>query len=54
MKNNTVTYNWFYNTMQTLGDSGPIYTLGGQPNTTISNNYMNGVPAGNKYALHQD
>ena len=54
MKNNTVTYNWFYNTMQTLGDSGPIYTLGGQPNTTISNNYMNGVPAGPKYALHQD
>ncbi len=54
MKNNTVADNWVFNTMQELADSGPIYTLGSQPDTTISGNYMRGVPAGHKYGLHPD
>lgn len=54
MKNNTVSNNWIFNTMQELYDSGPIYTLGSQPNTVISNNYLRGVPAGHKYGLHPD
>lgn len=53
-KNNSVTYNQFVNTMQVLNDAGPIYTLGGMPTTTISNNYILGVPSGHKYALHPD
>ncbi|GAQ63765.1 RICIN domain-containing protein [Streptomyces scabiei] len=53
-KNNTVRYNEFVDTMQTLGDSAPIYTLGAQPGTEISNNYIQGVPAGHKYGLHPD
>ena len=54
-KNNAVTYNEFINTMQVLSDSGAIYTLGAQPDTTISNNYIKGVPGGQgKYGLHQD
>ncbi|PIM69378.1 carbohydrate-binding protein [Streptomyces sp. JV178] len=53
-KNNTVRYNQIVNTMQTLGDSGPIYTLGAQPGTEISDNYIQGVPAGHKYGLHPD
>ena len=40
--------------MQVLGDSAPIYTLGSQPGTEISNNYIKGVPAGHKYGLHPD
>lgn len=54
MKNNTVSNNWIFNTMQELYDSGPIYTLGSQPGTVISNNYLRGVPAGHKYGLHPD
>ncbi len=54
MKNNTVSNNWIFDTMQELYDSGPIYTLGSQPNTIISNNYLRGVPAGHKYGLHPD
>ncbi len=54
-KNNTVTYNEFISTMQVLSDSGAIYTVGSQPDTTISNNYIKGVPGGQgKYGLHQD
>jgi hypothetical protein len=53
-KNNTVRYNQIVDTMQTLADSGPIYTLGAQPGTEISDNYIQGVPAGHKYGLHPD
>ncbi|AYC36221.1 RICIN domain-containing protein [Streptomyces griseorubiginosus] len=53
-KNSTVKYNELIDTMQVLGDSAPIYTLGSQPGTEISNNYIKGVPAGHKYGLHPD
>ncbi|MFB6850241.1 RICIN domain-containing protein [Streptomyces sp. NPDC056373] len=53
-KNNTVKYNELVNTMQVLGDSAPIYTLGSQPGTEISNNFIQGVPAGHKYGIHPD
>ncbi|PPS71011.1 MULTISPECIES: RICIN domain-containing protein [Streptomyces] len=53
-KNNTVKYNELIDTMQTLGDSAPIYTLGNQPGTEISNNFIQGVPAGHKYGIHPD
>ncbi|MGW3109296.1 RICIN domain-containing protein [Streptomyces sp. NPDC001100] len=53
-KNNTIKYNEIFDTMQVLGDSAPIYTLGSQPGTEISNNYIKGVPAGHKYGLHPD
>ncbi|AZQ33079.1 right-handed parallel beta-helix repeat-containing protein [Streptomyces cyaneochromogenes] len=53
-KNNTIKYNELFDTMQVLGDSAPIYTLGSQPGTEISGNYIQGVPAGHKYGLHPD
>ncbi|WP_329126268.1 right-handed parallel beta-helix repeat-containing protein [Streptomyces sp. NBC_01465] len=53
-KNNTISHNQLVDTMQVLGDSAPIYTLGSQPGTEISNNYIQGVPAGHKYGLHPD
>ncbi|GAA0672713.1 hypothetical protein GCM10010193_26570 [Kitasatospora atroaurantiaca] len=53
-KNNTIKYNEIFDTMLVLGDSGPIYTLGSQPGTDISGNYIKGVPAGHKYGLHPD
>ncbi len=54
-KSNTVTYNQFIDTMQVLTDSGAIYTVGAEPDTTMSNNYIKGTPGGQgKYGLHQD
>ncbi|MGO4273625.1 CBM35 domain-containing protein, partial [Paenibacillus sp. TAF58] len=53
-KNNNISYNQFVDTMQVLDDAGPIYTLGDMPVTTISNNYIKGVPAGHKYGIHPD
>ncbi|WP_218031487.1 RICIN domain-containing protein [Paenibacillus kobensis] len=53
-KNNTISANQFIDTVQALDDTAPIYTLGSQPTTTISNNYIRGVPAGHKYGLHPD
>ncbi|MFF0079247.1 RICIN domain-containing protein [Streptomyces canus] len=53
-KNNTISHNQIVDTMQVLGDSAPIYTLGSQPGTEISDNYIQGVPAGHKYGLHPD
>jgi hypothetical protein len=53
-RNNNISYNHIVDTMQRLGDSAPIYTLGSQPTTTISNNYLQGVPAGHKYGMHPD
>jgi hypothetical protein len=53
-QNNNISYNEIIDTMQALGDSAPIYTLGSQPGTVIGNNYIQGVPAGHKYGLHPD
>ncbi|GAA3265500.1 ricin-type beta-trefoil lectin domain protein [Dactylosporangium vinaceum] len=53
-RNNTISYNHIIDTVQRLSDTAPIYTLGSQPGTTISNNYLEGVPAGHKYGLHPD
>ncbi|MEV0136535.1 ricin-type beta-trefoil lectin domain protein [Dactylosporangium sp. NPDC050688] len=53
-RNNTIRYNHIIDTVQRLSDTAPIYTLGSQPGTTISNNYLEGVPAGHKYGLHPD
>nr|WP_245695065.1 RICIN domain-containing protein [Streptomyces antibioticus] len=53
-RNNTVKYNELIDTMQLLADSAAIYTLGSQPGTEISNNYIQGMPAGKKYGLHPD
>jgi Cellulose binding domain len=50
--NNTVNNNAFFRMMQTLGDSGPIYTIGAEPNTTMSGNYMQGINGG--YGFHLD
>nr|WP_062335063.1 RICIN domain-containing protein [Herbidospora sakaeratensis] len=53
-KNNTISHNHFVDTVQRLSDTAPVYTLGNQPGTTITNNYMQGVPSGHKYGLHPD
>ncbi|WP_123747146.1 RICIN domain-containing protein [Saccharothrix texasensis] len=53
-KNNNISYNHIIDTVQRLSDTAPIYTLGSQPGTTITNNYLQGVPAGHKYGLHPD
>ncbi|MDQ2586645.1 carbohydrate-binding protein [Saccharothrix yanglingensis] len=53
-KNNTISHNHIVDTVQRLGDTAPIYTLGSQPGTTITGNYLQGVPAGHKYGLHPD
>jgi hypothetical protein len=53
-RNNTISYNHIIDTVQRLSDTAPIYTLGSQPGTTITNNYLEGVPSGHKYGLHPD
>lgn len=53
-RNNNISYNHIIDTVQRLSDTGPIYTLGSQPGTTIHDNYLEGVPAGHKYGLHPD
>ncbi len=53
-RNNTISYNHIIDTVQRLGDTAPIYTLGNQPGTTVTNNYLDGVPSGHKYGLHPD
>jgi hypothetical protein len=53
-RNNTISHNHIIDTVQSLNDTAPIYTLGDQPGTTITNNYLHGVPAGHKYGLHPD
>ncbi|MEU4833726.1 lectin [Streptosporangium sp. NPDC023615] len=53
-KNNTISHNHFIDTVQRLSDTAPVYTLGSQPGTTITDNYMQGVPSGHKYGLHPD
>jgi hypothetical protein len=53
-RNNTISHNHIIDTVQRLSDTGPIYTLGSQPGTTVTNNYLQGVPAGHKYGLHPD
>ena len=56
-RNNTVSYNRLYNTLNRLHDSGAIYTLGQMPDTNINENYVKGIPnnaAGPTYGLHND
>jgi hypothetical protein len=53
-RNNTISHNHIIDTVQRLSDTAPIYTLGSQPGTMITNNYLQGVPAGHKYGLHPD
>ncbi|WP_433500003.1 ricin-type beta-trefoil lectin domain protein [Sphaerimonospora sp. CA-214678] len=53
-KNNTISHNHIIDTVQRLSDTAPIYTLGSQPGTTITDNYLQGVPSGHKYGLHPD
>ena len=53
-RNNTISHNHIIDTVQRLNDTAPIYTLGDQPGTTITNHYLHGVPAGHKYGLHPD
>lgn len=53
-RNNNISDNHIIDTVQRLSDTAPIYTLGSQPNTTVHNNYLQGVPAGHKYGLHPD
>ncbi|MFE2754489.1 RICIN domain-containing protein [Actinosynnema sp. NPDC059335] len=53
-KNNNISFNHIIDTVQRLSDTAPIYTLGSQPGTTITDNYLQGVPAGHKYGLHPD
>ncbi|WBB82105.1 RICIN domain-containing protein [Micromonospora sp. WMMD882] len=53
-RNNTISHNHIIDTVQRLSDTAPIYTLGSQPGTMITNNYLQGVPSGHKYGLHPD
>lgn len=43
MKNNTIKYNKFVNTITTLSDAGAIYTIGDMPGTIISENYIDSI-----------
>ncbi|MET8230375.1 ricin-type beta-trefoil lectin domain protein [Micromonospora sp. NPDC005298] len=53
-RSNTISHNHIIDTVQRLSDTAPIYTLGSQPGTTITDNYLQGVPSGHKYGLHPD
>ncbi|WP_144127859.1 ricin-type beta-trefoil lectin domain protein [Catellatospora sichuanensis] len=53
-KNNNISFNHIIDTVQRLSDTAPVYTLGSQPGTTITSNYLQGVPSGHKYGLHPD
>jgi hypothetical protein len=53
-RNNTISHNQIVDTVQRLGDTAPIYTLGSQPGTTVTDNYLQGVPSGHRYGLHPD
>jgi len=53
-KNNSIQYNEFIDTVNDRNDTGAVYTLGAQPDTVISNNYVDGIRAGHTYGLHAD
>ncbi|RIQ18964.1 right-handed parallel beta-helix repeat-containing protein [Jiangella rhizosphaerae] len=53
-RNNSIRYNTFIDTVNDRNDTGPVYTLGAQPDTVISHNYIDGVRAGHTYGLHAD
>jgi hypothetical protein len=53
-RNNSIQRNDIFDTMRFLSDSGPIYTLGSQPGTVISDNYARGIRPGHTYGLHPD
>ena len=53
---NTVSYNAFFDMIQALTDTGAIYTIGSQPNTVMTNNYIKGIPnhGGGSEGIHLD
>ena len=56
-RDNTISYNRFFNTLSRLHDSGAIYTIGQMPGTEINENYVQGIPpatSGPTYGLHND
>lgn len=56
-RNNSINYNRFIDTLSRLHDSGAVYTLGQMPDTTINENYVQGIPpatSGPTYGLHND
>jgi hypothetical protein len=53
--NNTVSYNDFFDMVQALTDTGAIYTIGSQPNTVMTDNYIKGIPNhGASEGIHLD
>lgn len=53
-RNNSVQRNEFIDVMRFLSDSGPLYSLGDQRGTVISENYTKGIRSGHTYGLHPD
>ncbi|MFJ4036939.1 ricin-type beta-trefoil lectin domain protein [Microbacterium sp. NPDC090007] len=53
-RNNSIQRNEIRDTMRTLNDSGPLYSLGNQRGTVIDDNYADGVRPGHTYGLHPD
>jgi hypothetical protein len=56
-RDNTISYNRFFNTLSRLHDSGAVYTIGQMPGTEINENYVKGIPpatSGPTYGLHND
>lgn len=53
-RNNSIRHNVFIDTVNDRNDTGPVYTLGAQPDTVISHNYIDGVRGGHTYGLHAD
>ncbi|MFJ4036938.1 ricin-type beta-trefoil lectin domain protein [Microbacterium sp. NPDC090007] len=53
-RGNSIQRNEIRDTMRFLSDSGPLYTLGDQKTSVISENYANGVRPGHTYGIHPD
>jgi hypothetical protein len=53
-RDNIVRHNQIIDVMRSLNDSGPLYTLGEQPGSSIHDNYAEGVREGHTYGLHPD
>ena len=53
-RNNSVQRNEFIDVMRFLSDSGPLYSLGDQRGSVISENFTKGIRSGHTYGLHPD
>ncbi len=54
-KNNTIDGNYIHDFMRLGMDGGAIYTLGSEPGSTITNNYVRNSPAGiNEHSIYND